>query len=260
MLVLAYGGDRMPPSASAMSVVPGQLEQKPLPKAIDPDRPPLVYSAPECAGTRPSIDSQQWKSDIEYLRAFRAGAATPSVRGRVTDNALFWISGFDPLPGLADVKISIACSRIRRSAPADAEGDYVIDNIPARTYVITPSLPPYVATRKALNTEVNASGCGTADFLMIAHGAVRGAVLDFKERPAAEIPVEVMGVDNNGKLIFYTRRFPGWRQSPTPCRCKAAIRRDEVVDERRVVDSLGARRTKRNYSPSPSAAICNSDS
>jgi hypothetical protein len=204
LLVFAYDGG-MPLDTSFMSVVPGEPKQKPLPKGIDPSHPPVLYSAPECSGTRSPNDSSRWSSDIEYLRQYKAGTGAPSVQGRVTDNALFWVSGFDPLPGLPGVTITLAGNGIRRSARSDADGYYVIDNIPVGAYAITSSLPPYVATRKTRNTEVAGASCGVANFLMIAPGVIRGALLDSNGRPAVQIPVEVMRLNSEGKLIFYAQ-------------------------------------------------------
>jgi Carboxypeptidase regulatory-like domain len=205
LLVFAYGGGRMPPDTSLMSVVPGQPNRKPLPKAIDPNHPPVLYSAPECSGTRSPNDALRWNSDIEYLRQYRSGTATPSARGRVTDNALFWVSGFDPLPGLPGVTITLAGNGIRRSARSDADGYYVIDNIPAGAYAITPSLPPYVATTKIHDIQVAGASCGTADFLMIAPGVIRGTLIDTRGNPAVRVPVEVLRLNGDGKLIFYAQ-------------------------------------------------------
>jgi len=199
----------MPQDASSMSVAPGQPTQKPLPKAIDPNRPPVLYLAPECSGTRSAKDAPQWNSDIEYLRQFRAGTATPSVRGRVTDNALFWIDDYEsPLPGLRDVTISLAGMGIRRSARTDADGYYVLDNIRAGTYAITPSLPPYVYTRKASDAEVTGAGCATADFRMIAPGVIHGTLFDSRGNPAVGVPIDVLGLNGSGKRLFYAQNNP----------------------------------------------------
>jgi len=206
MLVFAYAGPTMPPDTPLMSLVPGQLKQKPLPEGINPDRLPVVYSAPECSGTRSMTNTPGWNADIEYLRAYRNGVATPTARGRVTEDANFGIFGFDPLPGLPAVKMTLTGSGINRSVRTDSDGYYAFDNIPAGAYIIAPFLPPYVARGGPRETTVPRNGCGAADFDMFAPGVIQGNLLDSGGRPAVKVRVEVLRLNTNGKPIYYAQK------------------------------------------------------
>ncbi len=204
LMVFAYGGQAMPPDTSMMSVIPGQLKQKPLPVAIDRTNPPVVYSAPECSGTRGIIASDRGlMADLEYLRRYKAGSATPLVRGRIVEDSTFGI--FEP-PGLNGVLVTLSASGFNRSARTDADGYYLFDDVPVGSYVVTPSLKPYVARWEARDIEVPHSGCGSADFDMTAPGIIQGTLMDSSSRPAANVRVEVLRLDKQGKPIFYAEK------------------------------------------------------
>jgi hypothetical protein len=156
LLVFAYGGSRtIPPDTSVMSVIPGQLKPKPLPVGFNREHPPVAYSAPECSGTRlMRLDDRTLNADIEHLRQYKAGTATPSVRGRVTEDAHFGIFGFDPVPGLRDVTVTVAGNGIHRSVKTNEDGYYIFTNTPAGRYTVNPSHPPYVTTWESGDVEV----------------------------------------------------------------------------------------------------------
>ena len=209
LLVFAYGGGRtMPPDTSVMSIISGQVKGKSLPAGFNREKPPVVFSAPECSGTRlmRTEDHRNLKSDIEYLRQYKAGTATPSIRGRVTEDAHFGIFGFDPLPGLRDVTITVVGDGIQRSVKTDEYGYYVLPNMLVGRYMVKPSLPPYVTTWGPRDVEVPPRGCGSADFDMIAPGLIEGSVLDSTAKPAANIRVEVLRLGSNGKPIYYAHK------------------------------------------------------
>jgi hypothetical protein len=205
LLVFAYGGRTMPPDASMMSVVPGQSEPKPVPPEMN--QRTLVYSAPECSGTRLADARDHGVGlDIEYLRQFRAGTATPSVRGRVTEDSGFGIFDRDPLPGLSGAAVSLTGSGIARSTVTDQDGYYVFSNTPAGTYMVTPTLRFYVAPRGTREVEVATPGCGAADFDMTGSASVTGTLLDSAARPARNVRVEILRLNRYGKPIFYAEK------------------------------------------------------
>jgi hypothetical protein len=202
VLVFAYGGRAMPPDTPLMSVIPGQAKPKPLPKGMNPDRLPVIYSARECSGTRSATETAGWDADLKYLRAYQNGAATPSVRGRVTEDARFGIFGIDPLPGLRGVKMTLTGNGLNRSVQTDADGYYAFDNIPPGAYTVAPFLQPYFARSGERRTQVPPYGCGAADFDMFAPGIIQGTLLDSRGQPAAKVRVEVLRLNSSGKPIF----------------------------------------------------------
>jgi hypothetical protein len=208
LLVFAYAGRGMPVDASTMSIAPGQLKRKPLPDVINPTNPPVVYSAPECSGTREIRGAdRRLTADLEYLRRYKAGSAMPLVRGRIVEDASFGI--FDP-PGLEGVRMTLTGRGFNRSVRTDADGYYVFDDVPVGTYVITPSLKPYVSlwdvTGEVRKIEVPRNGCGAADFDMTAPGVIEGTLLDNSSRPAASVRVEVLRLDKQGRPIYYAEK------------------------------------------------------
>lgn len=205
LLVFAYGGGRsMPPDTAMMSVVPGQLKSKALPAGINQDNPPIVYSAPECSGTRDArADDPGLKADIEYLRQYRSGVATRSVRGRVTEDEHFGIFGQDPVPGLDGVTLTLSGNGLTRSVRTDANGFYSFDDIPIGAYEVSASRKPYVSQWHVRDVEVPRAGCAAANFDMIAPGMIRGTLLDANGRPASKVRVEILRLNEQGKPIYY---------------------------------------------------------
>ncbi len=204
-LVFAYGGQlSMPPDTPMMSVNPGEATQKPLPSGIDPIKPPVVYVAAECSGTRKiKTDVRDRLGDMEYLRAYKAGTARSLVRGRVVEDADFGI--FEP-PGLRGVKVTLTGNGINKSTQTDANGDYVFDDVPAGLYTVVPFLKPYVAQAQALETQVPHDGCGAANFNMVAPGVIEGTLLNDSGQPATRVRVEVLRIDGQGKPIYYAQK------------------------------------------------------
>jgi hypothetical protein len=204
LLVFGYGGHAMPPDTSTMSFIPRQVKQKPLPAAIDRTNPPVVYSAPECSGTRWIRASDRGlMADLEYLRRYNAGNATPLVRGRVVEDSTF---GIFEAPGLKGVQMTLSATGFSRSATTDADGYYVFDDVPVGMYVLTPSLKPYVSRRRTREIEVPHGGCGSADFDMTAPGIIQGILVDSSSRPAANVRVEVLRLDAQERPIYYAEK------------------------------------------------------
>ncbi|MGA2273476.1 MAG: carboxypeptidase-like regulatory domain-containing protein [Bryobacteraceae bacterium] len=204
LLVFGYGGRAMSADASTMSVVPGQAKQKPLPQEIVQKTPPVVYYAPECSGTHLlEVRDPGAVSDVEYLRQYKAGTATPSVRGRATEDLGFGIFDRDPVPGLPGVKITLTGNGADRSTVTDASGYYVFANTPAGAYRVTPSLRTYSSPWKVRDVGVPPGGCGAADFDMIGSGSIEGSLLDAVARPAATVRVDVLRLNHDGKPVYY---------------------------------------------------------
>ena len=171
LLVFGYGGVRMPPDTATMSIVPGQLKPKPLPEGMDPNT--VVYSAPECSGTRPiNSNDAGLNADLVYLRQLKAGSATPSVRGRVTEDSTFGIFDSDPIPGLHGVKVTVKGDGLNRSTVTDEEGYYSFGGTPPGLYSVRdPSLRGYTSAWQEREVEVPSVGCGAANFDMKGSGS-----------------------------------------------------------------------------------------
>jgi hypothetical protein len=206
-LVFGYGGLAMPSDTSVMSVLPGQAKPKPLPAGIDQKNPPKVYSAPECSGSR-LIQNHDQRSDFdtEYLRQYKNGKATPSIRGRVTEDSRFGIFGFDRIPGLQGAAITLSGRAEHRSTVTDAGGYYAFAGTPAGTYRVASSVRGYSSPWAVLEVTVPPDGCGAADFDMIGSGSISGTLLDSVGRPAAGIRVEALRLNLQGKPIYYAQK------------------------------------------------------
>ncbi len=202
-LVFAYSGSVMPPDTSMISVGRGRVDSKPIPPGFDPLKPPVVYSVPECSGTREMSEADHGlPSDLEYLRQYRAGTATPGVRGRVTEDRDFGI--FDP-PGLAGVAIELFGSGFRKMARTDADGYYQFDSLLAGKYVVKSSLPQYRAQDSG-SIDVARVGCAAVNFDMIAPGVIEGKLLDRAGKAAPGIEVEVLRLGKDGTPIYYAEK------------------------------------------------------
>jgi hypothetical protein len=207
MLVFGYGGRGLPPDTPVLSVIPGQTKQKPLPQEINREKPPAVYSAPECSGTRLiDMNDRVLNSDVQYLRQYKDGTATPSVRGRIIEDATFGIFGFDPIPGLRGVMVTLTGNGLNKSTATDDSGYYVFANTPAAAYYVTPSLRGYISRRNMRAVEVPPEGCGAADFDMIGSGFIEGTLLDSAAQPAANVRVEVLRLNRDGKPVYYAQK------------------------------------------------------
>ena len=82
-LIVAQRSGAFPRDSAAMTLAQGRGRAKPTPPGIDPARPPVIYSAPECSGSRPADRFPHIEMDYAMLRAYRAGQVLPRVFGRV---------------------------------------------------------------------------------------------------------------------------------------------------------------------------------
>jgi hypothetical protein len=202
-LVFGYGGNVMPPYTATMSVVTGrQHKNKPLPPGIDPAHLPTVYSSGECTGTR-LIDSVAEKTvsrEIDYLRQFKAGKAKSLITGSVLQDENFGI--FDA-PGLADVEVTITGENLHRNTKTDTNGFYSFTDLSAGSYTVTASTASYAPTRRAIEVDVPASGCGWATFNMVGSGTIKGSLLDHNGQPASRVKVTILRMASDGQPVYY---------------------------------------------------------
>jgi 5-hydroxyisourate hydrolase-like protein (transthyretin family) len=208
LLVFGSNAGTMPTDTATMSIASSEAaKSKMLPHQIDPTKPPTIYWAPECSGTR-LITPETEKSvafDIAYLRQFRAGTARPLVTGEVFQDEHFGI--FDP-PRLAGVKITITGDKFRDSSETDSEGRYSFEDVPPGQYTLTAALAAYTAARRRDGSmdsklQVSAASCGWADFDMIGTGAIEGQLLDHDGRPAPKVKVTILRLGDDGKPVYY---------------------------------------------------------
>jgi len=193
----------MPADTSIMSVVGGRSGSKPSPPGIDPLHPPVIYSAPECSGTR-LIDATDRanRADLEYLRQYRAGTETSGIWGRVVEDERFGI--FEP-PGLPGVAVMLSGDGIGKMERSDTDGYYRFRVVPGK-YVVKPVLRPYEPSQEIGAVEVPQVGCAAINFDMIAPGVIKGRLLDHFGKSASGVRVEVLRLGKDGKPIFYAEK------------------------------------------------------
>jgi hypothetical protein len=190
-LVFASKMGGLPVDTAAVTFVSGtRANRKPLPPGIDPSNPPVIYSAPECNGTRfatyPTIGT-----DLAMMRAFREGKALPRVFGAVHLSAY---AGWPRLTGprLAGARIELGTDAAEFVATTDSRGQFSLDKAPAGVYAVAATLAPYVPVLPWVMVRVPEIGCGFADITLRATGEIRGIVLDEHGRPKRRIRVEAM--------------------------------------------------------------------
>jgi len=202
-LLFAYRGGVFPVDSLAMTVDSADGKKaKPLPPGIDAKNPPVFFYAPECSGSRlitPSTEKYV-QTEIEYLRAFKAGIAKPLITGRVTADNDFGI--FNP-PPLAGVLVRMSGNGIEETARSDAEGRYVFEGAAPGSYVLTATFPAYRAKDGERRVKVLAIGCGAADFDMIGTGTIEGQLLGNDGQPIRKAKVTIVRLGTDRKPIFY---------------------------------------------------------
>ena len=189
-LIVAQRRGHMASDSAAMTLAPRKANNKPLPPSIDPARPPIIYWAPECSGSRSADHFPHIDMDYAMLRAYRAGQPLPRAFGRVyLEPFRGWpeLNG-PPLPG-ARVTLTGNGKAIRTATRAD--GTFAVRDAPAGVYSIGAELPPFVSAQPRAILTIPEIGCGSGDFAMRTTTELRGVVLDHRGRAAARIPVEV---------------------------------------------------------------------
>jgi len=201
---LVFGGrGHLQNDSAAMTIMRyGDGKKKPLPPGFDPRKPPPVYFAPECAGSRrgdyPSIDR-----DLAMLRAFRAGAALPRVLGNVY---LYPFRGWPVLngPALKGARVTMFSGALTLSATTNTKGEFSLTSAPSGYYNTWADLPPYRMNRQAI-LHVPEVGCGYTDIQLTTTSTLQGIVLDHRGRPTVNIPLDVQLRD--GKVEHATDRY-----------------------------------------------------
>jgi hypothetical protein len=192
LLVFAYNGALMPPDTLAVTVGAARsVKSKQLPPGIDPTKPLTVYSSPECSGTRLITPETEHliRPEIEYLRRFKAGTATPLVTGLVTRDRYF---GFLDAAGIAGAEVTLRGADFQRSAQTNPDGQYHFNAVPPGTYSISCSLAAYTASQKAVKVEVLGTGCAQADFDMVGTGVIKGQLFDRNGSPAPKVRLTIL--------------------------------------------------------------------
>ncbi|MGA2435978.1 MAG: carboxypeptidase-like regulatory domain-containing protein [Bryobacteraceae bacterium] len=158
------------------------------------------------------LGGEKWyASDLAWLRRYRDGKATPSVTGRIWEDANFgYPFTFEETPALAGVNITLSSpGRFKRSTRTDSVGSYQFDDVPPSTYTVDASLPSYeqhlleMYRNSQGEMEVPRNGCAFAVFDMVANGVVEGLLLDHKGRPLPNVPVQAVRVWKDGKLAEF---------------------------------------------------------
>jgi hypothetical protein len=176
--------------SAAITIMPySHGKRKPLPRGFDPDKPPTVYYAPECAGSRPADDFPHFDQDLALLRAYRAGTVLPRVLGSVF---LYPFRGWPALSGprLKGARITMSNGAVTLRATTDEEGRFSLGDAPAGVYKAWADLPPFRVFGQWI-LHVPEVGCGYTDIQFMTTSTLQGIVLDHLGKPAPNIPVVV---------------------------------------------------------------------
>ena len=187
-LVFARRGARMSADSEAVSLVPRRGKSKPLPPGIDPARPPDVYYAPECSGSRPSDDFPNIEADYRMLRDYREGRPLPRVFGYVF---LAPFEGWPRLngPKVAGAIVTVSNGTVTLKTTTKADGSFQFADAPAGVYAATARMAPFSPGLENNPLIVPIQGCGFGEATLRTLSRIEGIVLDQNNRPAAMIPV-----------------------------------------------------------------------
>jgi len=201
-LVFGYEGAIMPPDTATITVAPkDQTKTKPLPPGFDPKNPPMVYSAPECSGTRLITQETEklYAADFAYLRQFKNGTAVPSVLGHVAEDEHFGFSAW----GFAGVPVAMVGDAGERKTQTNAEGNYSFENTQPGSYVVRSWQTAYEPWPPSARVTVPADGCGYVAFDMTGTGSIAGQLLDREGRPARNIQINIVRLGKDGKPVMF---------------------------------------------------------
>ncbi len=189
-LIIAQHKAQVPGDAATMTLVPHKAKPKPLPPGIDPARPPIIYWAPECSGSRPADRFPHIEMDYAMLRSYRAGQALPRVFGRVY---LAPFRGWPELngPQLNGVRVTLTSNGTTLRTTTRPDGTFALADAPAGVYSISADLPPFVPAEPKTILTVPEVGCGSQDVALRTTSKLGGIVVDHHGRPTARVPVEV---------------------------------------------------------------------
>ncbi len=189
-LIVAQRRSHLPSNFAAMTLAPGKANDKAFPPGIDPARPPIIYWAPECSGSRSADRSPHIDMDYAMLRAYRAGQPLPRAFGRVyLDPFRGWpeLNG----PALPGARVTLTGNGRMLRTTTRADGTFALRDAPAGVYNVVAELPPFVPAQRRAVLIIPETGCGSVDFALRTTTELHGVVLDHDGRPAARIPVEV---------------------------------------------------------------------
>ncbi len=188
-LIVAQRKSQIPRDSAIMPLVPGKAKPKPIPPGIDPARPPTIYWAPECSGSRPADRSPHIEMDFAMLRAYRAGQPLPRVFGRVY---LTPFRGWPLLngPQLNGARVTLTSSGTILRATTLADGTFALADAPAGVYIVSAELPPFVPVLPQSPLTVPEIGCGYQDVALRTTSKLEGVVLDPQGHPVARVPVK----------------------------------------------------------------------
>lgn len=190
-LIVAQRKSQLPTDSAAMSVSRRKGgRMKPFPPEIDPAKPPMIYWAPECSGSRPVDRFPHIERDYAMLRAYRDGRALPRVIGYVYLTPFRAWPELDG-PQLKGVHITLNGSAGTLQTTTDADGTFTLADAPAGIYTLGAQLPPFVQVQPRPMLRVPEVGCGFRDAALRTTSKIEGIVLDHDGHAAPRIPVFV---------------------------------------------------------------------
>jgi hypothetical protein len=159
---------------------------------------------PGLCGATEEIESRNTRDLLEYLRTRQAGGAKTSIHVQVQD-------GLKPV---SDVDVTIAGPTRLFTAKTDHDGVASFQNLEPGQYRVRASREFYRLdpTRdQEEKVEVAHGGCSGAFISMQAQGEVSGLVRDDQGTPVADLPVELMEVQDDSRHSLSR----GWFHSKT---------------------------------------------
>jgi hypothetical protein len=169
--------------AVAVSVVPG-TKTKPIPPGFTPDAP--LYFAAQYSGTRPFAGSDE---QVEFLRAWKAGATKTRIYGRVIedrDNGGVYLDNEQPLKG---ARVVLRGNNRVRVTVSDQNGDWAFETAEPASYVASAGVPGY-SLAYPVEMHVKPNACGYAELRMRCNGSVSGTLVDKNGQPVAGVEVQ----------------------------------------------------------------------
>jgi 5-hydroxyisourate hydrolase-like protein (transthyretin family) len=134
-------------------------------------------------------------AEIAYLRDWSHGKTVTSVMGKVIDD--------EGVP-MADATVTIASAGRQWTIQSDAEGHYVIANVPPGTYTAAAERVNFSPAYSKREAEIIPGGCGELDIRMSMATRIGGHVEDADGHPAALIDVDLMRIERN-ELLMHRR-------------------------------------------------------
>jgi hypothetical protein len=189
-LIVAQRKGQMPRDSATMTVSRASGKQKPLPPGIDPARPPVIYWAPECSGSRPADGFPNIDVDYGMLRAYRAGQRLPRVFGWA------YLAPFRGWPGLGGpplkgARITLTNDKATLTTTTQGDGTFTLAEAPAGVYSLKAEMLPLVPVLPQTLLTVPEEGCGSQDIALRTTSELRGIVLGRNGRPVPRVPVGV---------------------------------------------------------------------